>query len=111
MNKQTPHSFHFTSDVTAKMSNDSVQIIPTDDLKDYAKFMLATLIQMDLRCPTHEAWDKIATINKTPGQAIDYAHRMTKVVKLVNDYCLIGELSKIEYDFIGRTQLLLALPM
>lgn len=111
MNKPVPHHFHFTADNTSKMSNDSVQIVPTEDLKDYAKFMLVTLIQMDLRDPTNEVWDKIALINKKPDQAIDYANQITKVVKLVNDYCLINDLSKIEYDFIGRTRLLLTLPI
>lgn len=97
------YDFHFTSDTTSKMSNGSVTIVPTEDLKDYARFMMGRLIELNLRVPTDDVWKTLVLDSDSASNSIDFAHRITKVVNLVNEYVLVGSLSKIEYNFIDKT--------
>lgn len=90
------------------MSNQTTVAVPVEDLEDYAKTMLGYLVYMGLFVPTDSIWDEIVFDTDSAEDSINFAHRITKVVKLVNDYRLKDSTYKIEYDFVGRTQQVLA---
>ena len=104
----TNHTFNFISDVTAKMSNNSVTIVPTEDMKDYAKCMLSYVISLRLMYPSNERWKEIVLDSDSASSSIEFAHRITKIVKLINDYHFKDSAFKIEYDFISKTHQYLA---
>ncbi len=90
------------------MSHKSTVAVPIEDLEDYATTMLGSLIRMGLHTPTDEIWDEIVLDTDSAENSMAFARRITKIVKLVNDYRLKDSSYKIEYDFVGRTTQVLA---